>query len=131
MGSGDGVLPTWTMTKPPMRSAASSALPSISTSSESPTRWRPSLALMPFTCSRLASPASTASSTSAHRESSSSPIVGDIMPIAEMFSSAKSLVSARARVCLRNAPNVSAPAEPASSAVVTPLAALLMSGSTP
>ena len=48
-----------------------------------------------------------------------------------MFRSAKSLVSERSIIHLRNAGNVLAPADPASTAVVTPLATLAGSGGIP
>ena len=85
--------------------------------------------LTPRITSRLASIMAIARGTLAKRMSSSSPISGFNMPCAEMLSWAKRRVALTSITYLRKPGKVSAPDEPASTAVVTPLAIQCGSGS--
>ena len=77
--------------------------------------------LMPRITSRFASHTLIAAAGSAQRISSSSPTDSEIMPIPEMFRKAKRRVSETSITYRRRPEKVEAPAEPASTAVVTPL----------
>ncbi len=86
---------------------------------------------MPMTRSRFSRARATACSGEAHLMSSSSPTRLLIIPSTAMFRNARILVLQRSMTYLRRPGNVWAPAEPASTAVVTPRPRQCSSGSIP
>jgi hypothetical protein len=87
--------------------------------------------LTPRITSRCCSIVAIALGTLAYRRSSSSPTSRVIIPCDEMFSWANRRVADVSMTYLRKPGNVSAPADPASTAVVTPFATQCGSGSIP
>ena len=123
----------------PIASAASRERRSASRQSSRLGPTMPALrrTLIPTMTSACARATSIARSTRAQRRSSSSPTTWSgsprsrAMPICEMFSSATRRVALTSMTYRRNAGKVDAPAEPASTAVVTPRRRKCGSGSIP
>ena len=123
-----GAVPMWTMTGTPQAAAAARPRRSGSTPL-SPTVSRSMRTLTPWISSRLAWIVSIASGTSQLSRSRLSP-VRPARPIAEMFSRAGTRTAAAAAT-RRRPSSVYAPADPASTHVVTPECQATGSGSMP
>ena len=122
--------PTWTINGSRAASAVSRAVRSA-TRAFGPTCWRESLTFTPRIRPRFASIDWSAFVRSMNRSSSSSPTSALSIPVAPMLRNGRIRVAATSITYLRNAGKVRAPAEPASTTVVVPVARQWGSGSMP
>ena len=128
--SGQGVLPTWTMTGTPSCPAASTAR-RVGSMPLSPTRCRPCLTLMPVIRSRFPATADTERSTSTNRRLASSGVPAVGMPTLEMLEKPKTRVREGSATLLRKASWLGQLELPASTMAVTPVEGQTSSGTRP
>ena len=122
--------PTWTMSGRRAAAAVSSAVASA-TPALAPTCWRESRTFTPRMRSRCASIVWSALALSMKRTSSSSPTSALSIPVAPMLRNGRMRVCDTSMTYRRKAVKVKAPALPASTTVVVPVARQWGSGSMP